>query len=613
MQVEGLQNAVVAGIKNTKFEVNTEETEAAVNELAGYARGFCPTSSPQEWIEKMVEEVRVKKNAAQQNVQRMQKTAQGMSQVSDAEPAPLDAEHRLDVAKEWLRKSEAEVTRLAELGRLMKKQLDEANTAAAASSPDNQKAVEDELKAKESERGRLSNVPKPEPEAEAPMQASAETVRRLQELAAEKERLAMETVRDISPSDHEEAANERQADSEAQAANYKLMDAAREVKRLENEISRAGSEKTCSKCGQDVTLIQQRVTDTLKLLLKEAEATRDAAMADKDLKQTAAAKAGEQLSKARSFVSAWNTANTLLRTVQREHDDLQSKVRGDTHAAWQFRKDEYDLAQQQIIRLGEDIAKLRAKLEDKSAADAAARVPELTRQVEQARADWTAADATAKQKRTEVTTAEDGWKRLLGERAEAKLRAQAVKERQRAESELFVLKELYSGLLELQTKLVDRAVVPVIELANRLCGPILKRPLAYRDGEIGMEHPTGFASWKTFSGTERAMAFCALSVALAQDSPIKLVLIDEVDIAQSETRVMLEQLKKLQSEGTVEPGIVESIERCVQSNLEKEKDTIKKMLNLLCDLEADGTIDQAVVAHTTAPELGRDNYRRIEL
>jgi hypothetical protein len=64
------------------------------------------------------------------------------------------------------------------------------------------------------------------------------------------------------------------------------------------------------------------------------------------------------------------------------------------------------------------------------------------------------------------------------------------------------------------------------------------------------------------SGTEKTLVYAALSVALATDAPLKIVIMDEFDI---------------------------------------DADNFERLTDLLLELYRDGVIDQAVLAHTGPP------------
>jgi hypothetical protein len=95
-------------------------------------------------------------------------------------------------------------------------------------------------------------------------------------------------------------------------------------------------------------------------------------------------------------------------------------------------------------------------------------------------------------------------------------------------TEVEVLKAAVKELVAVQSELVDVAFNELLATAARFTDGILRSPLVYHDGELGRLEGERFVSWETFSGTEEALAFAGLSVALAVQAPVKVVLIDEL-------------------------------------------------------------------------------------
>jgi len=103
-----------------------------------------------------------------------------------------------------------------------------------------------------------------------------------------------------------------------------------------------------------------------------------------------------------------------------------------------------------------------------------------------------------------------------------------------------------------QQKLVDRAINAILGTARRFTDGIMLGKLDYKDGELGYWAGATWVGHETFSGTETALAFAAFSVALAAESEIKLVMIDELGIADPATkRIIIERMVKLVVEGVI--------------------------------------------------------------
>jgi len=91
-----------------------------------------------------------------------------------------------------------------------------------------------------------------------------------------------------------------------------------------------------------------------------------------------------------------------------------------------------------------------------------------------------------------------------------------------------VLKAAVQQLIAAQVELVDVAFNELLATSARFTDGILRSPLVYAEGELGRFEESTFISWETFSGTEEAIAFAGLSVALAVQAPCKVVLLDEL-------------------------------------------------------------------------------------
>jgi hypothetical protein len=139
----------------------------------------------------------------------------------------------------------------------------------------------------------------------------------------------------------------------------------------------------------------------------------------------------------------------------------------------------------------------------------------------------------------DLDAAEKAQRAFIGARADEARKAQAILEAQRVQGEVDVLKAAVKALEELQVKAVDTAFGKLLETANAMVGDLLLTPLAYRDGEIGRLQDGLWISHRTFSGTEKLLAYAALSVALAVQSPIKIVLMDELGRLEAGLRAKL--------------------------------------------------------------------------
>jgi DNA repair exonuclease SbcCD ATPase subunit len=99
-----------------------------------------------------------------------------------------------------------------------------------------------------------------------------------------------------------------------------------------------------------------------------------------------------------------------------------------------------------------------------------------------------------------------------------------------AEAELLILKESTKVLLELQTTAIKSTFEPLLQIARSFTDGILKAPLDFHETELGYWRNGKFVKHTTFSGTEEALAYTGLMVALATatNSPVKVAIIDEM-------------------------------------------------------------------------------------
>lgn len=130
-------------------------------------------------------------------------------------------------------------------------------------------------------------------------------------------------------------------------------------------------------------------------------------------------------------------------------------------------------------------------------------------------------------------------RRFIQHQQDEARRAQALQLAQECREKADVTKAAVGVLEALQTEMVKRAFGDIIARANDITDGILKTPLEFRDGEIGRYDAGKWISHRTFSGCEKAVTYAAISVALAKDAPVKIVMIDELGRMDFENREKL--------------------------------------------------------------------------
>lgn len=116
--------------------------------------------------------------------------------------------------------------------------------------------------------------------------------------------------------------------------------------------------------------------------------------------------------------------------------------------------------------------------------------------------------------------------------------AEAEKQRDEGQAELAIVILAAVELRKIQAKMVEDAFVPLLQSANDLFGGMLRTPLAYRDGDIGTWRGGLWYTHKTFSGTEKALTYAAIQIALSAKAPFGIMILDELGRI-SETKMAL--------------------------------------------------------------------------
>jgi len=138
-----------------------------------------------------------------------------------------------------------------------------------------------------------------------------------------------------------------------------------------------------------------------------------------------------------------------------------------------------------------------------------------------------------------VVQLEAEQKQIVAARADAASRARTVAEASLAAQVSLVWKATCEIIETKQRELITASIGGVIDSANELCEPILKTPIVYHDEDIGRFSGSKFIRHKTFSGTEKAITYSALCVALGARSSIRIAMIDELGRLDAENKAKL--------------------------------------------------------------------------
>lgn len=152
-------------------------------------------------------------------------------------------------------------------------------------------------------------------------------------------------------------------------------------------------------------------------------------------------------------------------------------------------------------------------------------------------------------------------KRWVAAAHEAKRQAEAKAQRQTCEAELVALKAVVKSVEVIQAAMVEDAFGKILADANRFTDGILLTPLGYHAGEVGRWAGQTWVPHRSFSGTEQLISCAGISVALARQSPIKIVLLDELGrLTAANKRRLVDRLLALTQEGFIDQAVAVDVD-----------------------------------------------------
>jgi chromosome segregation ATPase len=136
--------------------------------------------------------------------------------------------------------------------------------------------------------------------------------------------------------------------------------------------------------------------------------------------------------------------------------------------------------------------------------------------------------------------------------------SEAAHENTVAEAQLLVTKKVARLLEAKRNEMVMRVFESLFNVANVFTQGILKSPLTMVDGVIGRLGESGKPiehHW--FSGTEKALAYIAIAIALSSTAPFKLVLLDEFGRLDEENQIkVIRRLDAMRKDAVIDQYIV---------------------------------------------------------
>lgn len=528
---EAVADSLQANLKGIKVEDGQEQAESVIRELAeSISKVFEDARRQDLTVAEIVEQVfgslAESKSAADANVKRMQTTHAGVTQVAvDAAPPAPDCEARLVDARAKLAAAQTECGVRSQARREVESKLTAARTKAATTV--DQTGLLAEIERLTGERDSFASVSEPPVFNQLkaiPTDDEKDTLDTLSERKRELFMATQEPETDLTELKCRMEVNRRARD-EAVQRDRELLN---EVGRLRRELEATESETCCSKCGQSIVELRKKVLDDMRVKIQGLEAKMASTSA------VAAVASGNYEDAARAVNQA-EEKNRLIRKnaetyreIDKQHREAREQVVNRARMEHDRKVGDFVRAQQAVTARNQSIAGLRSRLEDKGAAAAAESIPGLETAQTKSTNDWVAAQDAVTTMQKSILSLEGDVRRLHASRAEAQQRARIATETQGFKVRAEVLKHAVGLVDALKSELVKRAVEPLVAQMNVICGDAFGRPLVFRDGRIGFENANGGVIEKSMSGMERSLACCAMSVVLAKESPLKLLILDEM-------------------------------------------------------------------------------------
>lgn len=519
--------AITARLKNIKLEPHTEHAEKAITDLChtvdeSWTRATATKQgcTVQEWLGVLVEEITEHVKTIKANLKAMKATSLGITAMRKEAPSMAPVELRRRKAQETLQ------------------------LAVAAEQDALNKFTDAERKVQEAKVMAAKWVDPTEAQAQiAELESSVTELLKVQPSGLPPT-LGVMTAR---PSEISVRNKLREASNATDQALLKHDRCKADVLQIQKQIADAKQQTCCPTCGHDISEKQAEIVASLTLRLTAANL--DLENLEKQLKQ-----AQEAEDSVKAEVMAMVKAIERWEADKSAMDHANQEQLNKHNAAVRAFNDSRTIINGNQAR----IAILQKAIESNATAEAAkAILPDLeTASARAAEAYRNIGVHNASIKAT-MDSVEAEYRTALADAAAARNIQQAINEVERLEAEVGVGEETKEMLVELLNESIKLSIGPLVTLANNLCADILKAPLVFEDGEIRMATRTGGHSHRTFSGTERALAYAALSVGLATQSPVKLVIFDELGRLSKKNKLKLVcRLAKLIAEKTIDQAVL---------------------------------------------------------
>ena len=159
----------------------------------------------------------------------------------------------------------------------------------------------------------------------------------------------------------------------------------------------------------------------------------------------------------------------------------------------------------------------------------------------------------------EVAEMQQRHARFAEAKAREANRLKAVADAETKEMEAEIYKMVSDILTTRQGKIVEGVFAPILERATAICGGLIPAPLTYRDGDVGYWQASKglFAVYEAFSDAEKLATRLGFAIALAIETPFKLLLIEQLsDVDSAKKAELLKRLVALVEDGTLDQVVL---------------------------------------------------------
>ena len=332
------------------------------------------------------------------------------------------------------------------------------------------------------------------------------------------------------PTDTTERQAFNNAQAEAQRTASGLVATKHASDRLVNDIERAKAATNCPTCGHDITDKQRVVIDTLVEELEKADAAQMVAAGEHDAARAAEKTAGEALESKVQAMAQWQAEDAAITAGNQAMVDK-----------WNEKRASYNSAQSKINTLTAELAALQASIAGNVAANEAwVNLPVLEAANKAAGEAYKSAAAALAPIKESIAQLESKQRQFIARTQDSRRADQSRAVLKEASDRLAVFKAALKVVQAEKERVSQAAFDALLSKARLFTDGILKAPLAYVDGELGMCHEGNWISYKVFSGFEQLVSFMGLGVALTQGHKgIRIVMADECGAADKSNKMRL--------------------------------------------------------------------------